>query len=44
MAKRGISVDHVTIHRWLTHSASELLERFNSDKRAVTGKWHVDET
>jgi putative transposase len=44
MAERGISVDHATIHRWGIRYSPELLERFNSRKRAVTGKWHIDET
>ena len=44
MAERGISVDHATIHRWIVRYSPELLERFNWRKRAVTGKWHVDET
>ena len=44
MAERGISVDHATIHRWVIRYSPELLERFNSRKRVVTGKWHVDET
>jgi putative transposase len=44
MAERGISVDHATIHRWVVRYSPELLERFNQRKRAVTGKWHVDET
>jgi transposase-like protein len=44
MAERGISVDHATIHRWVIRYSPELLERFNSRKRAVTGKWHLDET
>jgi transposase-like protein len=44
MAERGISVDHATIHRWTVHFASLLLEQFNRYKRAVTGKWHIDET
>ncbi|RWD29387.1 MAG: IS6 family transposase [Mesorhizobium sp.] len=44
MAERGISVDHSTIHRWVVHFSPLLLERFNRRKRAVTGKWHVDET
>jgi transposase-like protein len=38
MAERGISVDHATIHRWVTRYSPELLERFNRRKRAVTGK------
>jgi putative transposase len=44
MAERGIPVDHATIHRWTVRYAPLLLERFNRRKRAVTGKWHVDET
>jgi putative transposase len=44
MAERGISVDHATIHRWVIRYSPELLKRFNARKRAVTGKWHVDET
>jgi len=44
MAERGISVDHATMHRWAIRYSPELLERFNSRKRAVTGEWYVDET
>jgi hypothetical protein len=42
MAEWGISVDHATIHRWVIRYSPELLERFNSRKRVVTGKWHLD--
>jgi putative transposase len=44
MAERGISVDHATIHRWVVRYSPALLKRFNARKRAVTSKWHVDET
>jgi transposase-like protein len=44
MAERGISVDHATIHRWVARYSPELLKRFNARKRAVTARWHVDET
>ena len=44
MAERGVSVDHATIHCWTLRYAPELLKRFNQRKRAVTGRWHVDET
>ena len=44
MAERGISVDHATVHRWVIRYSPALLERFNLRKRAVTAKWHVDET
>jgi hypothetical protein len=30
--------------RWVVHFSPELLQRFHQRKRAVTGKWHVDET
>jgi transposase-like protein len=32
------------LHRWVVRYSPELLERFNRRKRAVAGKWHVDET
>jgi transposase-like protein len=44
MAERGISVDHATIHRWVTRYSPELLKRFNSRKKVVTSSWHIDET
>ena len=44
MAERGLSVDHSTVHRWVVHFSPELLQRFHQRKRAVTGRWHVDET
>jgi transposase-like protein len=44
MAERGISIDHSTIHRWVVHFSPLLLKRFNKRKRAVNGKWHLDET
>jgi transposase-like protein len=44
MAERGISVDHATIHRWTLRYSPELLEQFNRRKRAVAGRWHMDET
>jgi putative transposase len=44
MAERGISVDHATIHPWTVRYVPLLLERFNRRKRAVSKRWHVDET
>ncbi len=44
IAERGIEVDHSTIHRWTIYYAPRVLEQFNRCKRAVTRKWHVDET
>ena len=44
MAERGVSVDHATVGRWVVRYSPELLGRFNRRKRAVSRKWHVDET
>jgi transposase-like protein len=44
MAERGVFVDHATINRWVRRFSPMLLERFNRRKRAVSGKWHMDET
>ncbi|WP_448955887.1 IS6 family transposase [Labrys neptuniae] len=44
MAERGVNVDHSTVHRWVVHFSPQLLERFNQRKRAVSGRWHIDET
>ncbi|CAH1664261.1 IS6 family transposase [Chelatococcus sp. HY11] len=44
MAERGVCVDHATINRWVRRFSPMLLERFNRRKRAVSGKWHMDET
>ena len=44
MVERGIRVDHSTVHRWVLRFSPWLLKNFNLRKRAVTRKWHVDET
>jgi transposase-like protein len=44
VAERSINVDHSTIHRWVVHISPLLLKCFNRRKRAVTSKWHVEET
>jgi putative transposase len=44
MVERGISFDHATVHRWVIRHPSELLNRFNTSKHAVSEKWHLDET
>lgn len=42
MAECGVSIDH--LHLWVVHFSPLLLTHFNRRKRAVTGKWHADET
>jgi len=44
MAERGVTIDHSTVNRCIRHFSPILLKRFNRRKRAVIGKWHMDET
>ena len=44
MAERASVLTISTIHRWVVHFSPLMLKRFNRRKRAVTGKWHMDET
>jgi len=44
MAERGIYVDHSTVNRWVRHFSPVLLKHFKHRKRAVTARWHMDET
>jgi putative transposase len=44
MGSRGISVDHATSHTWVVRYSPRLPERSNRHKRAVTGRWNIDET
>lgn len=38
------NLEEMTVHLWVIRYSPILLERFNLRKRAVTAKWHVDET
>ncbi len=44
MAERGVVVDHSTVNRWVKRFSPMLAERFNPRKRAVSGRWNMDET
>ncbi|BCH21694.1 IS6 family transposase [Mesorhizobium sp. L-8-3] len=44
MGERGVVVDHSTVNRWVRRFSPMLLERFNLRKRALSGRWHMDET
>jgi putative transposase len=44
MAERGISVDHATIHKWVTRYSPHLLEQLHGRKRPVSREWHINET
>lgn len=44
MAERNLSVDHVTIWRWVQRYAPELSRRCRPKLRRTNGSWRVDET
>jgi len=44
MAERGLSVDHVTVWRWVQHYAPILNQRLRRDLRRPNRSWPVDET
>jgi transposase-like protein len=44
MAERNLSVDHVTIWRWVHRYAPELDRRRRPEIRKTNGSWRVDET
>ena len=44
MQKRGVSVDHSTIQRWVVKFSPLLCAAFKKRKSAVNGSWRMDET
>ena len=44
MAERNLSVDHVTIWRWVQRYAPELNRRCRPELRNMNRSWRVDET
>ena len=44
LADRGVTVDHVTLFRWVQRFAPELARRVRRHLRRCRGRWHVEET
>lgn len=44
MAERGLSIDHVTVHRWALKLMPVFALLFRSHKKPVGGSWRLDET
>jgi IS6 family transposase len=44
MAERGLSIDHVTIWRWVLRYAPLLNQRIRRELRRPNRSWRVDET
>jgi transposase-like protein len=43
-AERGIEVDHVSLYRWVQHFTPLVVEAARPCRRAVGGRWFLDET
>ncbi len=44
LAERGVTVDHVTIYRWVQRFAPEFIEAARPCRRAPGDRWFADET
>jgi transposase-like protein len=44
MAERGISIDHLTVHRWALKLLPVLERTFRRCKRTVGRNWRMDES
>ncbi len=44
LAERGITVDHVTVYRWVQRFTAEFIEAARPCRRLPGDRWHVDET
>src|SRR5690348_2390009 len=44
LAERGITVDHVTVYRWVQRFAPEFIEAARLCRHAPGDRWFVDET
>src|SRR3982074_1901448 len=44
LAERGLSVDHVTVWRWVQRYALELERRLHRHLKPTNDSWRVDET
>jgi transposase, IS6 family len=44
LAERGVTVDHVTVYRWVQRSTPEFIEAARPCRHAPGDRWFVDET
>jgi transposase-like protein len=44
LSERGVTVDHVTIYRWVQTFTSEFIDAARPARHASGGRWFVDET
>jgi IS6 family transposase len=43
LAERGVTVDHVTVYRWVQRFTQEFVEEARPARRAPGDRWFVDE-
>src|SRR5436305_9284891 len=44
LAERGVTVDHVTIYRWVQRFTAEFIEAARPCRRMPGDRWYLDET
>ena len=44
LAERGITVDHVTIYRWVQRFTPELIDAARPNRHVPGDRWFVDDT
>jgi transposase-like protein len=44
LSERGITVDHVTVYRWVQTCTPEFIDAARPSRHAVGDRWFVDET
>jgi IS6 family transposase len=44
LAERGVTLDHVSVYRWVQRSTPEFVEAARPARRAPGDRWYVDET
>jgi transposase-like protein len=44
LAERGITVDHVTVYRWVQTFTSEFIDAARPARHSTSDRWFVDET
>jgi transposase, IS6 family len=44
LSERGITVDHVTVYRWVQTFTAEFIDAARPSRHSVGDRWFVDET
>lgn len=44
MSKRGLTIDHTTVCRWVQYYAPEMKTLLDGYRQGCSRRWHIDET